>query len=188
MEQRLLIIGAGVYSLVAKEIAESMHCFAAIELLDDHASTTPSGIPVHGTTADLEALSKQYTHAIVAIGNPEVRGRMLAELKERGLLQIATLVSPRAYVSPDAKISEGCILEPMAVVHTGCVLERGCIVSAGAVINHASLCEECVHVDCNATVAGYTRVPRAVKVSSGTVFSGERTDPQALYRLIRASR
>lgn len=185
MERGLLIIGAGVYGLVAKEVAESMQCFAKIDFVDDHSHTTPSGIPVRGTVADLWELSQLYSHAVVAIGNAEVRSRLPYAIKEQTSLRIATLIAPTAYVSPDAKIDEGCIIEPMAVIHTGCTLARGCIVSAGAVINHASACEECVHVDCNATVAGYTRVPSTSKVQSGSVFTGERTDPTKLYQEIR---
>ena len=35
MNRDLLIIGAGQYGMVAKEIAESMRCFDKIDFLDD---------------------------------------------------------------------------------------------------------------------------------------------------------
>lgn len=46
MNQNLLIIGAGIYGLVAKEIAESMGCFRQIDFVDDGAKKTPDGTPV----------------------------------------------------------------------------------------------------------------------------------------------
>jgi UDP-3-O-[3-hydroxymyristoyl] glucosamine N-acyltransferase len=88
-------------------------------------------------------------------------------------------------VSPSAQIGKGCIIEPMATVHTGCVLGRGCLVSPGAVINHcAKLCDG-VHVDCNATVAGYTLVPTGTKVCSGEVYRGDPVNAAELFRLIQ---
>lgn len=175
MNRNLLIIGAGIYGLVAKEIAESMGCFEKIAFLDDGADEAPDGTPVIGTTNDLASLSKEYANAVVAIGDPGVRQRLLDRIKRETLMRIATLVSPRAYVSPSAQIGKGCILEPMAVVHTGCILGKGCLVCAGAVVNHASLCGDCVQVDCNATVAGNTVVQSGVKVPSGTVYQNKKS-------------
>lgn len=170
MIQNLLIIGAGIYSLVAKEIAESMGCFLRIDFVDDGAKETPDGTPVIGTTKDLAALSKHYANVVVAIGNPEVRQKLIRFIEDETLLRLVTLVSPKAYVSPSAQIGKGCIIEPMAVVHTGCVLGKGCLICAGAVVNHAAMCGDCIQVDCNATVAGNTVVPGGIKVASGTVY------------------
>ena len=89
MNRNLLIIGAGIYGVVAKEIAMSMNCFENISFLDDGAKEAPDGTPVIGTTKDLV---------------------------------------------------------------------------------HASICGDCVQVDCNATVAGYARVYEGTKVSSCTVY------------------
>lgn len=174
MKQNLLIIGAGIYGLVAREIAESMGCFDCIAFVDDGAKETPDGIPVIGTTKDLEVLSGEYKNAVVAIGNPAVRLRLLQKIENETLMRVATLVSPQAYISRTAQIGSGSIVEPMAVIHTGCVIGKGCIISAGAVVNHASLCGDGVHVDCNATVAGNTAVPGGIKVTSGTVYQNQK--------------
>lgn len=170
MKEKLLIVGAGMYGLIAKEIAESMGCFDQIDFVDDQATETPNGIPVIGTSKELASLSCQYQNAIVAIGNPTIRLSMIQRIEEETLMRVATLISPQAYVSPSSQIGSGSIIEPMAVIHTGCVLGIGCLVSAGGVVNHASLCGDGVHVDCNATVAGYSRVPNGTKVASGTVY------------------
>ena len=169
--KNLLIIGAGIYGLVAKEIAESMGCYGKISFVDDGAQQTPNGIPVVGTTKDLKVLRDVYDCVVVAIGNPTVRGRLLKEISEAGNYGIETLVSPRAYVAPSAKIAEGCIIEPMAVVHTEVILGMGCLISAGAVVNHAANCDSAVHVDCNAVVPGNVTVPSGTKVKSGSVYA-----------------
>ena len=172
MNYNLLIAGAGIYGLVAKEIAESMGCFDKIDFVDDKAKKTPDGIETIGTTEDIGKLSVEYGNIVIAIGNPEIRLSLLQKVEETTCCVISMLVSPRAYISPRAQISKGCIIEPLAVIHTGCVISDGCIVSAGAVINHGSLLCAGVHVDCNATVEGNTVVPAKTKVLSGTVFRG----------------
>ncbi len=170
MNKNLLIIGAGIYGVVAKEIAESMNCFEKIDFVDDSRKETPNGIPVIGTCADIENLTVEYNNAIVAIGNPEVRLSLLRKIEEETPCRIVTLISPSAYVSPSAQIMKGSIIEPMAVIHTGAVISVGCMISAGAVVNHASMCCDVCHIDCNATVAGQTIVPAGTKVCSGEVF------------------
>ena len=186
MNKNLLIIGAGTYGHVAFEIATDMGCFEKIDFIDDGRKTTLNGIEVLGTTQDIDKLDVEYGNIIVAIGNPKARLSLLARIKEETSFRIVSLISPKAYVAPSARLLSGCIVEPMAVVHTGCVICSGCIISAGAVVNHTTMCCEGVHVDCNATVAGYSLVPAETKICSGEVYKetdsikkdGSLFDPQ----------
>ncbi len=146
-----------------------MQCFDKISFVDDTRKSTSNGIETVGKTCDVEGLICNYSNVIVAIGNANVRAALLQSL-EKLSCRIVTLISPYAYVAPSVQLEKGCVIEPMAVVHTQAKLLKGCIISAGAVVNHACVCEECVHVDCNATVMGGLVVPAYTKVSSGQVF------------------
>ena len=64
----------------------------------------------------------------------------------------------------------GCIVDPMAVIQSMSIIAKGCIISAGAVVNHASMCCDSVHVDCNATIAGSVLAPAGTKIRGGEVF------------------
>ncbi len=171
----LLVIGAGIYGVVAKEIAESMNCFDKIAFVDDHKREAPDGSKVVGKIADVEKLAQEYGNIAVAIGNADSRLSFLQKLAQTNY-NVVTLISPKAYVSQTVKIAEGCIVEPMAVIHSLCEIEKGCIISAGAVVNHGAVCKEGVHVDCNATVMGYAVVPAKTKVKGGKVFKNEVDD------------
>ena len=46
MNKNLLIVGAGLYALVASEIAMDIGCFEKIAFIDDARTTTPNGITV----------------------------------------------------------------------------------------------------------------------------------------------
>lgn len=169
-EKSLLILGAGIYSAVIFEIAMESGEFSKIAFLDDRNSVTPFGGRVEGKISELGEISKRFTHAIAGIGNPDVRLEMTKKIEEETGCSLAVLVSPRAYVSKSATLGDGCVIEPMAVVHSCCRLGKGCLVSAGAVINHAAVCSDFVHVDCNGTVEGFACVPEKTKVYAGTVF------------------
>lgn len=181
MKKSLIIVGAGVYGLVAHEIADSVGEYDAIVFVDDFATVAPNGTPVIGAIADLPKLSGRFTHAIVALGRSDLRLKTLQAIRVETALQITSLISPQAFVSPSARIGEGSVIEPMAVVHTGAVLSEGCLVSAGAVVNHFAYLGKGVHIDCNAAVAGNTVVPDGTKVESASLFVGEKLDPAALF-------
>ncbi|MDD4730033.1 MAG: hypothetical protein PHN55_14940 [Dysgonamonadaceae bacterium] len=181
MNKNLLIIGAGIYSVVAREVAESMNFFDKIDFIDDEAMSTPDGKAVIGKISDIEALSVDYGYAFVAIGNPETRLELLNKIEEETHLKVWSLVSPRAYVSSSAQIYKGSIIEPIAVINSGCIVSTGCIVSAGAVVNHASMLCDGVHVDCNATVGGHTLVPAGTKIRIGEYYSREKVETNDLF-------
>ena len=76
--KNLLIIGAGQYGMVAKEIAESMKCFEKIDFVDDvYASAV-------GKICDIDKLIHEYDSAVVAIGNTELRLNLIKGLCEIG--------------------------------------------------------------------------------------------------------
>ncbi len=170
MKKNLLIVGVGIYGLVAKEIAESMNSFQKIAFVDDEIRPCPHKLPLLGTTDDLAALAKDYSHIVVAIGNPAVRKTLTEKIEKVPGLTLTSLISPKAYVAPSATIGKGCIIEPMAVINAGATLEKETFVCAGAVVNHAATCASFVQVDCNATVAGGAMVPEGVKIPSNTLY------------------
>ena len=102
----LLIIGAGQYGAMLKESARALNMYDKIDFLDDHSEEAI------GTLADCAKFTDRYQCAIVAIGNADIRLEITDKLKEAGY-EIVSFVSRRAYVSPSAKIAEGCVIEPI---------------------------------------------------------------------------
>lgn len=161
--KKLLIIGAGQYGAVASETARDMACFSQINFLDDN---NPLAV---GKLSEIENFTKEYANVFVAIGNPEIRLEWLEKAESIGY-EIATLISPKAYISPSSRLMKGVIVEPCAVIHSNTTVETGCIISSGAVINHNATVGRGCHVDCNATVAARMNVPLKTKVECGKVY------------------
>lgn len=172
--KNLLIVGVGQYGCVAREIAEDMRSFDKISFLDDK---NESAI---GTLADMDRFVDEYTYAFVAIGNPVLRLELIDRLEKAGY-RMATLISPRAYVSPSAQLLGGVIVEPMAVISTASFLGRGTIVSAGAIVNHNCYVGDVCHLDCNSTVLSNSIVPTSTRLPYGEIYEPDDTGRDAMF-------
>lgn len=180
----LLIIGAGQYGLVAREIALAMGNFGEIAFLDDSFSSVMGSqcLPgaegnrgqdcsphIIGATGDIEKFAAKFRYGFVAIGNPQIRRKFIEMLCSKSITP-AILVHPTAYVSPSAQIQEGCCIEPLAVVQTEAIVAISSFVASGAVIRHNAFVSDFCHIDCNAVVESTAIVPVATKVACNSVF------------------
>ena len=152
--------------MVVKEIAEGLG-YEKIDFLDGK-SDKAIGKP--------EDVDRFHGDVIVAIGNAEVRSRLL---KSIDLSRVVSLISPHAYVSLSAKISPGCVIEPMAVVHTEAEIGVGCIIFAGAFVNHGCMIKDYSHIDCNSSVMRASVVPSGTKVEANTSWTGPQISSES---------
>ncbi len=162
----LIILGAGQYGQVVRETAEALGY--SVMFLDDKKPTDTAADPafVKGKISDWQKFEGQY---FVAIGKTDERMPLVEELLAADK-ELATLIHPRAYVSPSATVGCGSIVEPMAVVNTGVVIGKGVLVCAGAVVNHNAVVGDGCQIDANTTVPSGETAPARTKVSEGMVW------------------
>ena len=163
MGENLLILGAGQYGLLVKEIAETTGKFSQIDFLDD---ANPIAVGKLDAYADL---LECYGCAIVAMGNPQLRLSYLERLAQAGF-ELPVLRHPAAVVMPSAHLGRGCVVEAMAVVNSNAVVGNGCLLCAGSVVNHNAVVGDGCQIDCNAVVSARATVPAGTKVPCATVF------------------
>lgn len=156
--KRLLILGAGGHGKVVMDLAEQIGIYEQISFLDDaHIGETILGKPVVGSIADFHKLKEEYSDAIVAIGNNEVRLRLTNELLSIGY-HVPTFVHKKAFVSDYVHIDVGSIVLANAVVHTGARIGRGSIINTGAIVEHDNQIGDGVHLSPGAILGGTVRV------------------------------
>ena len=155
----LLIIGAGGYGRLVKELAELLG-YEKIDFLDDNS---PLAV---GKVQELEILQNEYDGTIVAIGNPAIREKLFRKVKRP-----VSIIHPSAVISPSAQIGEGCVIEAGTVINTAATVQNSCFICAGAVVNHNAEVEEFCQIDCNAVVGSGMIVPSGTKVESCTVYT-----------------
>ena len=168
-KRRLLILGAGGFGQVVKELAEELGIYYGIAFLDDAAQ----GADVLGKLDDYEKFLGEYTHAIVAMGNNALRLAWLDKLEQAGYL-LPVLRSPFAWVSGSAVVEKGCILLPFAQVGAHAWVERGCILNTGSIVDHNCALEPGCHICLNSVVKNQAKVPSCTKVEAGEVFAPAR--------------
>ena len=161
VKPKLLILGAGEYGQLVKEIARNK--YPVIDFLDDNSEAAI------GKIDDMAKYRLDYD-AIVAIGNPEKRKELYEKLTAFKF-NIVTIISPRSYISKSASIEPGCVVEAMAVVNAGSKIKRGTFINAGAVVNHNSVVNEFCQIDCNAVVGADAVVPEKMHLNCGQVIT-----------------
>lgn len=168
--KNLLILGAGQYGEIAKETAESMGCFEKISFLDDsYKGDNKENNLIVGKLCDYKNFAKEYAYAIVAIGNSELRLKYIEEIKN-AQFKVATLISPRAYVSSSAIVMYGSIVEAMSVINANASIAVGVYVCAGAIVNHNSIVEDGSTLQCGSVVSANSRVLTRTILGYNEVF------------------
>ena len=158
----LLIIGEGQYGQVAKEIAEDMRVFKSIVLLGDG-----------NAIENCKNKTAEYDFAFVAMSDMVERLRLTNLLESCGFT-IATLLSPKAYVSRTAKIGKGVMVEPFASVSSGAIIDNCCYIGANATVDCGSEIGEGSTVCCGATVVDNTYVQLKTEIKHGQTFYGDK--------------
>lgn len=160
----LIILGAGGFGRVVADVARQLGRYEIVRHLDDKA-----GENVVGELSAFTSKVNADTEFFVSFGNNALRREWLDKISQAGG-RIATLIHPRAYVSPTANIASGCIVMPMAIVNTECRIARGCIVDSASIVDHGCLIEECSHICPGAIVRAENRIEAGSRIASGTVI------------------
>ena len=142
--KRLLIIGAGEYGQVVKEVAESIG-YAEISFIDDNSKMAIDKI------SSIDKYVSEYKNAIVAIGNPKIREEITMKIESLGF-KIPTLIHQKAYVSKSAKLEKGVVVEANAAINANVEIQEGSIIGIGAIVNHNATIGKYCQIDAGALV------------------------------------
>lgn len=167
---RLIILGMGGYGRTIADVAEQTGMYEEIIFLDDQADQAMDTCASYWKYADRDV--QMYP----AFGNNKLRTEWVEKLKKEGI-SVPMIVHPFAYVSPKAKLSEGCVVLPYAIINTECHIAEACIVNCGAIIDHGCILEKGVHVAPGGIVKAENRIPAYMKVDSGEVIQNRSYQP-----------
>lgn len=130
------------------------------------------GIKVIGDDEDLERYVSPDSFFLVTVGqikSPEIRMRLFEKLKNLNA-NLATVISPRAYVSPHAQISEGTIILHNALVNANAEIGVNCIINTKSLIEHDALIGDHCHISTAAVINGGCKIENGSFVGSNAVL------------------
>lgn len=163
--KKLLILGAGGYGKTVADLAVQLGCYSKIAFLDNGKA----GADILGTCEEYAVFAGEDTDVYPAFGDNVLRMQWMEKLMWEEL-PVPTLIHPKAYVSPTAKIGPGTVILPMAVVNTGVTVEAGCIINIGSLVDHDCYIEAGVHLCPGVVVKAENRIDAKTKLESGTVI------------------
>jgi UDP-perosamine 4-acetyltransferase len=130
------------------------------------------GVAVEPEAGAARWVEHGVAYAIVAIGNNSVRERVGRAAIDAGF-QLATVVSPFAYVSRTAVLGVGTVVMAGAVIQAEATVGDMCIVNSGASIDHECRLGRAVHAAPHSTLCGNVVAGDRTWIGAGaTVIEG----------------
>jgi sugar O-acyltransferase (sialic acid O-acetyltransferase NeuD family) len=172
--KELILVGAGGHARACIDVIEQTDNYqiAGLVGLKEEVGTLIDDYAVLAVDSDLSKLATKFAFALITVGqidSPTIRIHLYQEAKRQGF-SMATVISPRAYVSRSAIVEEGSIVMHGAVINAGARIGRNCIINSGALIEHDSIISDHCHISTGALVNGKVSIGEGVFVGSGAVI------------------
>ena len=172
MKAPLILIGGGGHCKSCIDVVEQEGCYAIAGILDkpELVGTQLLDYPIIGTDEEIARLAENH-HFLIAVGqikSPATRLAIYAKLKEAGA-KMATIVSPRAYLSAHARLGEGSIVMHGATVNACAIIGNNCIINSHALVEHDAVIHDHCHIATGAIVNGDAEIGAGSFIGSRTM-------------------
>ncbi len=166
--KRLAVLGAGGHGHVVADTATAAG-WSTVALFDDQWPNASSAGPwaIEGDATQLLKRLTDFDGVIVAIGHCASRWGLHDRLRAAGA-PLATIVHPRAWVSPNARVGAGSVVMAGSVLQFGAQVGEAAIINTGATVDHDCVIGDGVHLCPGTHLGGRVRVGRLSWVGIGT--------------------
>jgi sugar O-acyltransferase (sialic acid O-acetyltransferase NeuD family) len=168
MEKTLLILGAGGHGKAVAEAALLSGDWQQVLFVDDRWPSLLEcfGFPVVADVAGLASIVGRVQAAVVAVGNNALREQWMQAVRSVGL-PLATVIHPRACVSPSAKVGEGCAIMALAMVGVDVRIGKGAVINANATVDHDASLGDFAHLGVGVQIAGGVEIGARAWLQAG---------------------
>lgn len=175
MKKKLIVIGDGGHARAIVDVALSTGEFDILAVAGtdetNQKAWQQSGID-WVNESEIQKYANSSALGIVGLGqikDPEPRVKAYGILENLGL-ELATLVSPNAYVSKTSIIGKGTAVMHGAVVNAHAQIGTNAIINSMALVEHDAIVGNHSHISTGAIVNGQSRVGDKSFVGSGAVL------------------
>lgn len=172
--QDLVIVGAGGLGREVSEWVEDINevrpTFRLLGFLDDNAARHGEGchdVTVLGGTEWIT--DRPDVAAVVAIGSPVAKRRVLERLRAAGATRFPPILHPAAVIGRFVEIGEGTIVCPGAVLTTDIRVGRFVALNFNLTIGHDAQVGDYALLAPGVHVSGYARIGEGCDLGAGVV-------------------
>ena len=172
----LIIYGGGGHAKSLIDLIRAEGKYIIEGIVDDGvpAGTDVMGVRVLGSGDILAELRQKgislAVNAVGGIGNITPRLSVYEKLRTSGFT-CPTVIHPRAFIEPTAKVGDGGQIFFNAYVGSDTVIGFGCIINTGAILSHDCVLEDYVNISPGAILAGAVTVQQRTLVGMGVTIN-----------------
>lgn len=174
MKPQLICIGGGGHFRACLDVITAEGRFEVAGIADraEKVGKDVLGVPIIAADSNLAKLAEKYTHFFVTIGqikSPARRMELFAELAALGV-DIPTIISPLAHVSPFARVGRGSIVMHHVLVNAAAEVGENCILNSKCLIEHDVRVGSHCHISTGALLNGGSQIGDESFIGSGAVL------------------
>ena len=166
--KNLILLGGGGHCKSCIDVIEQEGNYVIAGILDNEESVGQKilGYDFIGTDADINKFANEGYTFLITVGQIKTSSirKKLFSLLSKNRAQMATVISPRAYVSKYADIGNGTIIMHDVLVNASASIGENCIINSKALIEHDTIIEDFCHISTSAVING------GATVKEGTFF------------------
>ena len=173
----IILIGGGGHCLSVIDVVEQEDKYNIKGILDDKKKGDVLGYPILGNRDLVRELSTEGMFFLITIGQIKSSSTRedIALLLDSCKANLATVISPLAYVSKHATIGEGSVIMHNAIINAKAKVGKHCIINTKANIEHNVQIGDFCHISTCATVNGDTIVGKRTFIGSNATISNNIT-------------
>ncbi len=174
----IILVGGGGHCMSVIDVVEQENKYHIKGILEPNAiEESVLGYPILGNDDLIPSLVDGETYFLITVGQIKsytIR-KKLASILEQYKAQLATVVSPFAYVSKHATIEAGTIIMHHVCVNARATIGKHCIINTKVNIEHGAEIQDFCHISTCAVVNGDSIIKQGCFIGSNAAISNGTT-------------
>ncbi|MDF2447545.1 MAG: hypothetical protein K0R26_49 [Bacteroidota bacterium] len=174
---KLILVGGGGHCKSCIDVIEHEGKYNIVGILDlpDKKGEKILNYEIIGNDNDYEKYHQQGCEFLITVGqikSANIRKNIFEKLNVLSV-KIATIVSPRAYISQYAMIGKGTVVMHNAFINAGANIGTNCILNSNCNIEHDAVIGNHCHISTGAFVNGDCKIGNEVFIGSNATVSNQ---------------
>jgi len=178
MKKKLVLIGGGGHCKSVIDVVEQENIYTIKGVIDSNTTIdNVMGYPILGGDELIPSLVNDETYFLITVGQIKSFSTRLkiANLLIRHKAQLATVISPLAYVSKHARINSGTIIMHKAIINADSEIGQHCIINTLANVEHDAKIENFCHISTCAVINGGSIIKHGTFIGSNATVANNIT-------------